>query len=46
MNSSGCVGITILKMARCRVELAALIYAWHSRHHVAHITHLRAREGW
>ena len=27
-------------------ELAALIYAWHSRHHVAHITHLRAKEGW
>jgi hypothetical protein len=21
-------------------------YAWHSRHHVAHITHLRQREGW
>ena len=28
------------------VELAALTYAWHSRHHVAHITHLRKREGW
>jgi hypothetical protein len=28
------------------VELAALIYAWHSRHHVAHITHLRAQEDW
>lgn len=22
------------------------LYAWHSRHHVAHITHLRTREGW
>lgn len=22
------------------------LYAWHSRHHVAHITELRAREGW
>ena len=22
------------------------IYAWHSRHHLAHITELRAREGW
>ena len=21
-------------------------YAWHSRHHVAHITSLRGREGW
>ena len=28
------------------VELAALTYAWHSRHHVAHITHLRAKEEW
>ena len=28
------------------VELATLVYAWHSRHHVAHITHLRAKEGW
>jgi uncharacterized damage-inducible protein DinB len=31
---------------RVTVELCALIYAWHSRHHVAHITHLRAKEGW
>ena len=22
------------------------MYEWHSRHHTAHITHLRAREGW
>jgi uncharacterized damage-inducible protein DinB len=22
------------------------LYAWHGRHHVAHITELRAREGW
>jgi hypothetical protein len=28
------------------VEYAALTYAWHSRHHVAHITHLRSRQGW
>ena len=28
------------------VELLALLYAWHSRHHVAHITHLRAKENW
>jgi len=28
------------------VELAALIYAWHSRHHVAHITHLRSAKDW
>lgn len=28
------------------VELATLLYAWHSRHHVAHITHIRARKDW
>jgi uncharacterized damage-inducible protein DinB len=28
------------------VEFATLMYAWHSRHHVAHITRLREREGW
>jgi hypothetical protein len=28
------------------IETATLIYGWHCRHHVAHITHLRAREGW
>jgi len=28
------------------VELATLIYGWHSRHHVAHITRLRERESW
>jgi uncharacterized damage-inducible protein DinB len=28
------------------VELATQLYAWHSRHHLAHITRLREREGW
>jgi hypothetical protein len=28
------------------VEMTTLLYAWHSRHHVAHITRLREREGW
>ena len=28
------------------LEQALGTYAWHSRHHVAHITHLRARMGW
>jgi hypothetical protein len=27
------------------IERATLLYAWHSRHHVAHITHLRAQRG-
>lgn len=28
------------------LEKTLAIYAWHGRHHVAHITNLRAREGW
>ncbi len=28
------------------LDVAALLYAWHSRHHVAHITELRKRRGW
>jgi len=31
---------------RSTVEATTLLYAWHSRHHVAHITRLREREGW
>jgi hypothetical protein len=28
------------------LDLTVLLYAFHSRHHLAHITHLSAREGW
>lgn len=28
------------------IEVWAALYAWHSRHHTAHITALRKREGW
>jgi hypothetical protein len=28
------------------IEAATMLYGWHSRHHLAHITHLRARKGW
>jgi len=28
------------------VEGATLDYAWHSRHHLAHIVHLRSAKGW
>ena len=28
------------------VEAATVLYGWHSRHHVAHITHLRAQKDW
>jgi hypothetical protein len=31
---------------RTTVEASTLLYAWHSRHHLAHITHLRLREKW
>ena len=31
---------------RQSIEMATLLYAWHSRHHVAHIQHLRQREEW
>jgi hypothetical protein len=29
-----------------RLDFATMLYAWHSRHHVAHITHLRAQQEW
>ena len=28
------------------IDMASAIYAWHGRHHVAHITALRDRSGW
>jgi hypothetical protein len=28
------------------LDMMTLLYAWHSLHHVAHITHLRAKESW
>jgi hypothetical protein len=28
------------------IDMASAIYAWHGRHHVAHITALRDRNGW
>jgi uncharacterized damage-inducible protein DinB len=28
------------------IEATVILYAWHSLHHVAHITQLRARQGW
>ena len=31
---------------RTTVAQMTLMYAWHSRHHLAHITHLRVREDW
>ncbi|MGE3466044.1 MAG: YfiT family bacillithiol transferase [Pyrinomonadaceae bacterium] len=31
---------------RWSLENALALYAWHSKHHTAHITHLRERNGW
>jgi DinB superfamily len=31
---------------RQSIEQAAVLYAWHGRHHTAHITHLSTRLGW
>ena len=33
-------------LGRVRVEQNIALYAWHGRHHVAHIEALREREGW
>jgi uncharacterized damage-inducible protein DinB len=33
-------------MGRQNLATALALYAWHSRHHTAHITNLRARMGW
>lgn len=34
------------EMGTIRVARNIALYAWHGRHHVAHITSLREREGW
>jgi hypothetical protein len=34
------------EMGRMSIDTALAMYAWHSRHHVAHVTDLRSREGW
>jgi DinB superfamily len=39
-------GYTHPENGRQTIAEAAALYAWHSRHHVAHITELRKRNGW
>lgn len=34
------------KMGRQTLAAALALYAWHARHHTAHITSLRRRQGW
>lgn len=39
-------GIVHGERGRMTLDLLAQLYAWHSRHHTAHITSLRTRKGW
>lgn len=39
-------GFNHSERGRMALDVATLLYAWHSRHHVAHITHLRSVKGW
>ena len=34
------------ELGRMSLEMILALYAWHGRHHVAHINGLRQREGW
>jgi uncharacterized damage-inducible protein DinB len=39
-------GILHSERGRMSIDQMTQIYGWHSRHHVAHITHLRIAQGW
>lgn len=39
-------GIKHLERGPSTIEASTPLYAWHSLHHVAHITQLRTRQGW
>ncbi len=39
-------GFEHAERGRQTIEQATLLYAWHSSHHIAHITQLRAQQGW
>ena len=39
-------GFNHSERGRMTLEFATNLYGWHSRHHLAHITHLRAERGW
>jgi uncharacterized damage-inducible protein DinB len=39
-------GFTHPERGRMTLAVNLALYDWHSRHHVAHITALRARQGW
>lgn len=39
-------GFRHAERGRMSIEQVTMLYAWHCRHHVAHITHLRAEKQW
>ena len=39
-------GIRHAERGPMALDLLTMLYAWHSTHHVAHITHLRQQQGW
>ena len=39
-------GYNHAERGRTKLDYATLNYAWHARHHVAHITTLRCQKGW
>ena len=39
-------GIKHTERGPSTIEETTMLYAWHSQHHLAHITHLRAQRGW
>lgn len=39
-------GFRHMERGPMQLDLVTVHYAWHSRHHVAHITHLRSQQGW
>jgi uncharacterized damage-inducible protein DinB len=39
-------GITHAERGKMTIEQLVQLYAWHCRHHTAHITHLRKQMGW
>jgi uncharacterized damage-inducible protein DinB len=39
-------GIEHPENGRLTVDVLTMLYGWHSRHHLAHVTELRKRKGW
>ena len=45
-NSDLCRTYRHPELGEMSLQSTIALYAWHSRHHVAHVTELRRREGW